>query len=190
MARPKWARSASRPRKGAARSSTMPQKSNPITSELIVSAARMNARCSRRCTTRRFRNMSAAPRLAVGRAGAAADVHANGGALKHAVYLAKNLASRRRRDAGNYSRANDVILAEAAVFALAQALPRLQAEELVKKACVVAVAENKSLIDIVKQLAGDSAMAINWQALARPDNYLGESDKIIDRVLALARKHF
>ena len=76
-----------------------------------------------------------------------------------------------------------MILAEAAVFALAKAMPRAQAEDLVKKACAVAVSENKSLIDIVKQLAGDSATSIDWQAMAKPDNYLGETDKIIDRVL-------
>ena len=57
----------------------------------------------------------------------------------------------------NISRANDVILAEAAVFALAKAMPRPQAEELVKKACVIAVSENKPLIEIVEKLAGDSA---------------------------------
>ncbi|MGZ9220275.1 MAG: 3-carboxy-cis,cis-muconate cycloisomerase, partial [Candidatus Binatia bacterium] len=70
-----------------------------------------------------------------------------------------------------------------AVFALANAMPRAQAEDLVKKACAFAVAENKSLIDIVKRLAGDSAIAIDWQALAKPDTYLGETDNIIDRVL-------
>ena len=84
----------------------------------------------------------------------------------------------------NISRANDVILAEAAVFALAKAMPRAQAEELGQEGVRVAVSENKPLIEIVKKLAGDSAIhRVDWQALAKPDNYLGETDKIIDRVL-------
>ena len=90
----------------------------------------------------------------------------------------------------NIARANDVILAEAAVFALAKAMPRAQAEELVKKACGTAAGENRPLIHVVKELVGDSieSGAVDWQALAKPENYLGESGKIIDRVLKSATK--
>ncbi len=169
---------------GRGGSSTMPQKSNPITSELIVAAARMNASLLSALHNAQIQEHErgthgwqvewlALPQM----------VTLTGGALKHAVYLAMNLQVDAAAMLANISRANDVILAEAAVFALAKALPRAQAEDLVKKACAVAVSENKSLIDIVKQLAGDSATSINWQAMAKPDNYLGETDKIIDRVL-------
>jgi 3-carboxy-cis,cis-muconate cycloisomerase len=90
----------------------------------------------------------------------------------------------------NISRANDVILAEAAVFALAKAMPRQQAEELVKKACAAAVAENTTLIGVVERLAGDSVKKgeVDWQALARPENYLGATDEIINQVLTRAEK--
>jgi len=123
-------------------------------------------------------------------AGVAADGHADRRRLKTCGLSGEESASRRRRDEGEYFPRQRCDSCRSGVFAFAQALPRLQAEELVKKACVVAVAENKSLIDIVKQLAGDSATAINWQTLAQPENYLGESDRIIDRVLELARRHF
>ena len=169
---------------GRGGSSTMPQKSNPITSELIVAAARMNASLLSALHNAQIQEHERGthgwqvewltlPQM----------VTLTGGALKHAVYLAKNLQVDAAAMLANISRANDVILAEAAVFALAKAMPRAQAEDLVKKACAVAVSENKSLIDIVKQLAGDSATSIDWQAMAKPDNYLGETDKIIDRVL-------
>ncbi|MGH7811077.1 MAG: hypothetical protein ACREP5_12445 [Candidatus Binatia bacterium] len=84
----------------------------------------------------------------------------------------------------NISRANDLILAEAAVFALARAMPRPEAEELVKQACGVAAGENRPLIDVVKELAQDKVAvgAVDWQALAKPENYLGEAGKFIDRV--------
>ncbi len=176
---------------GRGGSSTMPQKSNPITSELIVAAARMNASLLAALHNAQIQEHERGthgwqvewltlPQM----------VTLTGGALKHAADLTKNLQVDGAAMLANIYRAHDVILAEAAVFALAKALPRPQAEELVKKACAVAVSENQSLIDIVKQLAGDSATSIDWQALARPETYLGESDRIIDQVLELARKHF
>ena len=169
---------------GRGGSSTMPQKSNPITSELIVAAARMNASLLSALHNAQIQEHERGthgwqvewltlPQM----------VMLTGGALRHAAYLAKNLQVDATAMLSNITRANDVILAEAAVFALANAMPRAQAEELVKKACAVAVSENKSLIDIVKQLAGDSAPSVDWQVLAKPHNYLGETDNIIDRVL-------
>ena len=68
-----------------------------------------------------------------------------GGALKHARYLAKNLQVDERKMRENIARADDVILAEAAVFALAKAMPRAKADELVKEACGIAVSEGKPL---------------------------------------------
>ena len=108
-----------------------------------------------------------------------------GGALKHALYLAKNLQVDEAKMRHNIHRANDVILAEAAVFALARAMPRAQADELVKRACAVALAEEKPLVEVVKNLAAGTvpAGAVDWQMLAAPENYLGETAKIIDRVL-------
>jgi hypothetical protein len=52
------------------------------------------------------------------------------------------------------------------------------------------VSEDRSLIEVVEDLAGDSIKkgSIDWQALAKPENYLGETEKIIDRVLKSASK--
>jgi len=178
---------------GRGGSSTMPQKSNPITSELIVAAARMNASLLSAMHNGQIQEHERGthgwqvewltlPQM----------IALSGGALKHAAYLAKNLQVGAQAMRTNIANANDVILAEAAVFALANAMPRAQAEELVKKACAVAVTENKSLIDVVMRLAGNSvdSASIDWPALARPENYLGEGDKMIDQVLQLAKKHF
>ena len=121
---------------GRGGSSTMPQKSNPITSELIVAAARMNASLLSALHNAQIQEHERGthgwqvewltlPQM----------VTLTGGAFKHAAYLAKNLQVDEAAMLANISRANDVILAEAAVFALAKAMPRPQAEELVKKAC-------------------------------------------------------
>ncbi|HEU4343574.1 MAG TPA: 3-carboxy-cis,cis-muconate cycloisomerase, partial [Candidatus Binatia bacterium] len=80
--------------------------------------------------------------------------------------------------------------AEAAVFALAKAMPRGKAEELVKKACRIAVSEGKDLVGVVRDLAQDAVPpgTVDWIRLGEPANYLGETEKIIDRVRESAKK--
>ncbi|MGH7828220.1 MAG: 3-carboxy-cis,cis-muconate cycloisomerase [Candidatus Binatia bacterium] len=176
---------------GRGGSSTMPQKSNPITSELIIAAARMNASLlsalhhaliqeQERATHGWQIEWLSLPQMAI----------LTSGALKHAVYLAKSLQVDEVKMRENLHRANDVALAEAAVFALSGHLPRPQADELVRQACAAAVSEGRPLIEVVKRLAGGvvSEGAVDWQALAAPENYLGESERIIQRVLEDARK--
>jgi 3-carboxy-cis,cis-muconate cycloisomerase len=176
---------------GRGGSSTMPQKSNPITSELIVAAARMNASLLSALHQAQIQEQERAthgwqlewlslPQM----------IALTGGALKHARYLAENLQVDERAMRANIARADDVILAEAAVFALAAAMPRQKAEELVKKACAANVPEHKPLIEIVQRLAASQigGAQIDWAALSRPENYLGETEKMIGRVLDAAKK--
>src|SRR5215475_16001148 len=176
---------------GRGGSSTMPQKSNPITSELILAAARMNASLlsamhhaliqeQERATHGWQVEWLTLPQMIV----------LAGGALKHGLYLAKNLQVDEAKMRENIARANDVILAEAAVFALAQAVPRENAEALVKKACGIAISEGRPLINVVRELSGGIVAdgAVNWQSLAKPENYLGDTEKIIDRVVKSATK--
>jgi 3-carboxy-cis,cis-muconate cycloisomerase len=176
---------------GRGGSSTMPQKSNPITSELIVSAARTNAALLSALHQAQIQEHERATHgwqvewLALPQM-----IQLTGGALKHGLYLAANLQVDQAAMRANIARANDTILAEAAVFALTRAMPRPKAEALVKKACGQALAENKPLIDVVRSLAKDEGAdgGIDWQALGKPENYLGESRKLIDRVLERANK--
>ena len=174
---------------GRGGSSTMPQKSNPITSELILAAARTNASLLSALHQAQVQEHERAthgwqvewltlPQMIV----------LTGGALKHALYLAKNLQVDPGKMRENITRADDVILAEAAVFALAKTMPRAKADELVKRACGMAVSQRKPLIGIVRNLAANiiSDDTVDWQALAAPENYLGETEKIIDRVLKSA----
>jgi 3-carboxy-cis,cis-muconate cycloisomerase len=177
---------------GRGGSSTMPQKSNPITSELILAAARKNASLLSALHHAQVQEHERATHgWQVEWLTLPEMLMLTGGALKHAVYLAKNLQVDQAKMRENIHRANDVILAEAAVFALAQAMPRAQADELVKWACAVALSEGKPLVEVVKGLIGERVPvgAVDWQALAAPENYLGEVDKIIDRTLESAN-HF
>ena len=176
---------------GRGGSSTMPQKSNPITSELIVAAARTNAALLSAMHNAQIQEHERAthgwqmewlslPQM----------IALTGGALKHALYLAKNLQVDAQAMRANIARADDVILAEAAVFALAKAMPRPEAEELVKKACADVAVESKPLIDVVRRLVQGKIAdgAVDWQTLAQPASYLGETEKIIDHVLGSAAK--
>jgi 3-carboxy-cis,cis-muconate cycloisomerase len=178
---------------GRGGSSTMPQKSNPITSELILAAARTNAALLSGLHQAQIQEHERAthgwqvewltlPQMIV----------LTGGALKHALYLAKNLQIDAGKMRENIARADDVILAEAAVFALAKAMPRAKADELVKRACGIAVTEGKPLIEVVRHLAKTtlSDEGVDWQALGAPENYLGETAKIIERVCKSANTFF
>jgi 3-carboxy-cis,cis-muconate cycloisomerase len=176
---------------GRGGSSTMPQKSNPIISELVLAAARTNAALLSAMHHAQIQEHERAthgwqvewltlPQM----------ITLTGGALKHALYLAKNLQVDTTAMRANIARANDVILAEACVFALAKGMPRPKAEELVKKACQAVVSENRPLVEIVQRLAqGEVAEGtVDWQALAKPENYLGETAAIIDAVVESANR--
>ena len=56
----------------------------------------------------------------------------------------------------------------------------------------MAVADGKPLIDVVRDLSkgeiGDGT--VDWQALGKPENYVGESNRMLDRVLESANKVF
>jgi 3-carboxy-cis,cis-muconate cycloisomerase len=171
---------------GRGGSSTMPQKSNPITSELILAIARTNASLLSAMHHAQIQEHERAthgwqvewltlPQM----------LALTGGALKHALYLAKNLQVDAAAMRANITRANDVILAEACVFALARAMPRPKAEDLVKKACQAAISEHKPLVEVVKRLAQVEVAdgAVDWLELAQPENYLGDTDAIIDGVI-------
>jgi 3-carboxy-cis,cis-muconate cycloisomerase len=168
----------------------MPQKNNPITSELIVAAARTNASLLSALHQAQIQEHERAthgwqvewltlPQMVV----------LTGGALEHGIRLARDLQVDLDAMRRNIARANDVVLAEAAVFALASEIGREDAEALVKEACRL-VGEGRPLIEVVETLvAGAGAKsAIDWRGLAQPENYLGETDKIIDETLERAAK--
>jgi 3-carboxy-cis,cis-muconate cycloisomerase len=178
---------------GRGGSSTMPQKSNPITSELIIAAARTNASLLSAMHNAQIQEQErgthgwqmewlALPQM----------VLLTGGALKHALYLASHLQVEGKAMMENIARGNDVVLAEAAVFALARIMPKGWAEALVRKACGVAVNETKPLIDVVQVLSEGQIThgSIDWKSLAQPEQYLGASNEILDRVLETARRRF
>ena len=179
---------------GRGGSSTMPQKSNPITSELILAAARTNAGVAGGAAQRAdSRTRARHPWLAGRVANVAADDHAHRRRVETRGLSGGESASRLSRDERKYSeRQRCDSCRSGGVCVGSSDAARAQAEELVKNACAVAVAENQPLVEVVRRLVGDSIPTgtIDWQALAKPENYLGEAANFIDAVLQQAKKLF
>lgn len=170
---------------GRGGSSTMPQKSNPILSELLITAARMNASLlsnlhqaliaeQERATHGWQLEWLSLPQMLAN----------TGAALRHAGFIAENLVVEEERMRANLDASNGLLLAEAATFALAEHLPRPEAQQRVKQACRDVVASGRHLMDVLAE-HGDTP--IDWQALKDPARYLGATDTLIDRALAMVR---
>lgn len=167
-------------------SSTMPQKHNPILSEFIIAAARTNASLLSALHNAMIQEHERATHgWQIEWLTFSQMILLAGGALKNALFLAGHLKVNRARMLENMKRSHYLTLAEAAVRALAAEIPPTEAHALVRKACGIAVAEKRPLIDVVKVLFSETAPGnkIDWKELAKPENYLGQTQNFIDRVL-------
>jgi 3-carboxy-cis,cis-muconate cycloisomerase len=163
-------------------SSTMPQKHNPVLSEVLVAASRVN------------------PSLLAAMHGALVQEHERGthglqvewivlpqmlgltaSSLAKAATISRELALDEARVRANLAASKGTLLAEAVRLALLDSLPADQAEALLKQASEVAVREDRPLIEVVHSLTDAE---LDWEALADQANYLGSAQWFIDRVLA------
>lgn len=160
-------------------SSTMPQKANPVSAEMLVALARI--------TAGNLGTFAQGAIHAEERDGAAwsvewatlpAMVAAAGGGLVHAAELLETLVV---DAAAMRARAGGATLAEAASFALSEHMTREAAQALVKQAA-------QGDADLVTALAELSDAPIDWAAFADPSAHLGVADAFVERVLAAARK--
>ncbi|MEM7404111.1 MAG: 3-carboxy-cis,cis-muconate cycloisomerase [Pseudomonadota bacterium] len=167
-------------------SSTMPQKANPIGAEALVTLARFNAA--------QVGNMHQAVVQENERGGPGWMLEwmtlppmlvATGSALRQAAALAEELTADAARMQTNLASGNGLIMAEALSFALAEHMPRPDAQALVKQACRESVARNRTLVDVLKS---HTDAPVDWVQAADPAQYLGVADALIDRVLKSARQ--
>jgi 3-carboxy-cis,cis-muconate cycloisomerase len=163
-------------------SSTMPQKSNPIVSELIIAAARTNAALlsslhnaqiheHERATHGWQMEWLALPQM----------VALTGAALAKARWLSENLVVDVTQMGRNVAASNGLMLAEAVTFALAEGMPRSAAKALVTQAVQITLAEGRHLVDVVQELTD---LPLDWAALRDERNYLGATQQLIDQGLA------
>ncbi len=163
-------------------SSTMPQKSNPIISELIIAAARTNASLlsnmhqamvqeHERATHGWQMEWLALPQM----------VELTAACLDKALFISQNLLVNEERMRENVAGSNGLMLAEAITFALAPAyMSRTAAKKLVREACQVVLQEGKHLIDVVQ---AETDAPLDWLTLRDESAYFGAADTFINHVL-------
>ncbi len=159
-------------------SSTMPQKQNPVGPSALVALTRSNAsavgemhHAALQVMERDVAHWSAEwfvlPRM----------VCTTGAALKIAEEILAGIEPNPQKMLSNLALTNGGILAEAASFALANHMPRSDAQAMVK----ATAKEEGSLIDALKK---QTDAPIDWAALDDPAQQTGEAGKIIDMILA------
>jgi 3-carboxy-cis,cis-muconate cycloisomerase len=172
---------------GRGSSSTMPQKRNPISCELILAAAkvlRQQAGLALDAMVADFERATGpwhAEWVALPEAfGYAA------GALHQARFMLGGLIVDPRRMAKNLAMTHGLIVAEAVMMGLAPLIGRNEAHDLVYDACRLAIETERPLLDVLLEtpaVAGQLGPE-KLRALTDPANYLGAAPAMVDRVLA------
>lgn len=173
------------PHRGA--SSTMPQKRNPISSEVILAASKLLREKSSTCLDAMvcdFERASgpwhlewcAIPEAFVLAVGAVHQTNfAMGGLVVNTDSMARNLCSTK-----------GLIVGEAVMMGLAPSIGRQKAHDVVYEACKKAIETNGSLFDVLREIpevtekVGDERL----KELCDPMKYMGSSHQMIDDVLS------
>ena len=171
---------------GRGSSSTMPQKRNPISCELILAAARalrqhaglaLDAMVSdfERATGPWHVEWIALPESF----GYAA------GALHQAEFMLGGLIVDPVRMAKNLGMTHGLIVAEAVMMGLAPHTGRTEAHDLVYDACRQAIESDRPLCEVLLETPAVAAPLgeARLRALTDPANYLGAAQAMVDRVL-------
>jgi 3-carboxy-cis,cis-muconate cycloisomerase len=172
---------------GRGASSTMPQKRNPISSELILACAKLvRQHCAlmldamvqdfERATGPWHAEWIALPESYL----------ATAGALRQAKLMLAGLSVDTGRMQRNLALTQGLIVTEAVMMGLAPRLGRQQAHDLVYDACRAAAESGRPLLEL---LCADAAIAAHMdrselERLLDPGNYLGSAAQMVDRSLS------
>ena len=172
-------------------SSTMPQKRNPISSEILVA----NAKAVRQHTGLMLDAMVQDFERATGPwhvewMALPESFMLTAGALKQARFLLEGLVVDKERMQKNLEATRGLIVAEAVMMGLAPHLGRTTAHDVVYAACRHALEQDRSLLDILSNNPSITKALSPEQlaTLCSPSNYLGVAREMIDRVLSLQSK--
>ncbi|WP_375777451.1 adenylosuccinate lyase family protein [Bradyrhizobium sp. ma5] len=177
--------------KGRGASSTMPQKRNPISSELMLAASkavRQHAGLMLDAMVQDFERATG-PWHAEWMAIPESFVLTAGG-LHQARFALGGLIVDEKRMAANLDISRGLIVAEAVMMGLAPAIGRQDAHDVVYDACRVA---NDKGLTLAEALAADDRVAsridrATIDRLTAPKNYLGLAPEMVDRVLASVKR--
>ena len=177
--------------KGRGASSTMPQKRNPISSELILAACkgvRQHAGLMLDAMVQDFERATGpwhAEWMAIPE-----SFVLTAGALHQAKFALGGLIVDSNKMAENLDLSRGLIVAEAVMMGLAPQLGRQQAHDVVYDACRLATEKHLTLADALSadpQVSGRIDRA-TIERLTSPGNYLGLAPEMVDRVLAASRR--
>jgi 3-carboxy-cis,cis-muconate cycloisomerase len=169
---------------GAGGSSTMPQKQNPVSAEILVALARFSAG--------QMASLHQAAIHANERDGAAWTlewlslpplVHAAGAALLHAEGAIAGLTVDPARMRANLEATRGLVLAETASFALSAFMPREEAAGVVKDAAAAAA---ESGVHLFEAIAARTSAPVDWPGLVDGRATLASATILLDRMLAEA----
>ncbi|CEL11312.1 Putative Adenylosuccinate lyase [Aspergillus calidoustus] len=172
------------PHRGA--SSTMPQKRNPISSEVILAASKLlrsNASLGLDAMVTDFERASgpwhlewvAIPEAFITAVGALHQTNfALGGLVVKVDSMSRNLHSTR-----------GLIVGEAVMMGLAPVLGRQKAHDVVYEACKTAIEGNRSLLEVLQENSelSKTLPADQLASLCDPLQYLGASQRMVDAVV-------
>ncbi|MGY3620468.1 3-carboxy-cis,cis-muconate cycloisomerase [Bradyrhizobium sp. USDA 10063] len=177
--------------KGRGASSTMPQKRNPISSELMLAAAkavRQHAGLMLDAMVQDFERATgpwhaewiALPESFV----------LTAGSLHQAKFALGGLIVDAKKMADNLDLSRGLIVAEAVMMGLAPEIGRQEAHDVVYDACRVANDKNMTLADA---LSADPRVSSRIdrgtiERLTSPKNYLGLAPEMVDRVLSAVKR--
>ncbi len=178
--------------KGRGASSTMPQKRNPISSELMLAASkavRQHAGLMLDAMVQDFERATGpwhAEWMAIPE-----SFVLTAGALHQAKFALAGLIVDEKRMADNLGISRGLIVAEAVMMGLAPALGRQDAHDVVYDACRLA---NENGLTLADALSADHRVSTRIDRatidrLTAPENYLGLAPEMVDRVLAASRRH-
>jgi 3-carboxy-cis,cis-muconate cycloisomerase len=171
---------------GRGGSSTMPQKRNPITCEALMAIGTVVAQDA----ALMFAAMRPDHERATGpwhlEWGALPDACIlTGGALHYAVDLLRDLRVRPDRMARNLALTDGLIVSEAVMMALAPAIGRQRAHDVVYRAAMTSVESGRPFEAVLRD-EPEVTMHLNAHQLSRaltPTAYTGASSEFVDRVL-------
>jgi 3-carboxy-cis,cis-muconate cycloisomerase len=173
--------------KGRGASSTMPQKRNPISAELMLAASkavRQHAGLMLDASVQDFERATGpwhAEWMAIPE-----SFVLTAGALHQAKFALQGLIVDERQMAKNLGISRGLIVAEAVMMGLAPQIGRQQAHDVVYDACRLANEKNMTLADALSADREVSARIdrATIERLTSPNNYLGLAPEMVDRVLA------